>query len=44
MDGVGTLATTVAQGKMDMGIINGTLDALNSGYGCGKSSSRVPSA
>ena len=39
MDGVGTLATTVAQGKMDMGIINGTLDALNSGSGCGSSSS-----
>ena len=39
MDGVGTLATTVAQGKMDLGIINGTLDALNSGYGCGSSSS-----
>lgn len=35
MDGVGTLATTVAQGKMDIGIITGTLDALNSGYGSG---------
>lgn len=39
MDGMGGLVNTVAKGKMDMGIITGTLDALNSGSGCGSKSS-----
>lgn len=34
MDGITGLDLAVSRGKMDLGIINGTLDALNSGYGC----------
>ncbi len=39
MDGITGLDLSVTKGKMDMGIITGTLDALNSGYGCGSKSS-----
>lgn len=39
MDGIAGLATAVSKGQMDLGIINGTLDALNSGYGCSGSKS-----
>ena len=43
MNGMDGLAMSVAAGKMNMGIITGTLDALNSGSSCGGTRSSAAS-